>query len=235
MAGQAKQYLICVLSVSAILSKVSGWLKNRSYKRAFILTPLGDWGIIHRDVFQRSARATGLEIIGDEQFNYSLDASALKTILLKAKSKGADLLLTTAAGGDLANMLKARADLQWNAALLTTEDLWDTIDEGLISSDSPVLKDAWVVGLPLDLAFNNKFQERFKESPKMYADRAYDAVMLLAKGAAATDGSAKEIRSFFSKGEPFVGVTGDIRFNESGDRLAEEYKVMQALHNKDRT
>ncbi len=219
---------------SGELSVINEWLKPRSYKKAFILTPLGDWGVIHREVFRQSVEQSGITVVGDEQFDYELEPGALKTILLRAKANGADLFLTTAGGSDLANILKFKANLQWPAAMLTTEDLWDSIDEGLISSENLVLKDAWIVGLPLNAEFNKKFQARFNESPKMYADRAYDAVMLIAKGMQARDGSPIALRSFVSKGTPFRGVTGEIRFNALGDRMAEEYSVMSAFNNKDR-
>lgn len=217
------------------LAITSEWLKSRSFKKALVLTPLGDWGIVHRAVFQKAALEAGIEVVADEQIEYGIEPVALSAILLKAKSKGVDLLLTTSSGGDIFNMLKLRSKLQWQVGMLTTENLWDNIDQELISADDPMLKDAWVLGLPLNLKFSQRFQERFHESPKMNADRGYDALMLLAKAAQATDGSPSQIRLFLTRGEPYSGVTGEIKFNDLGDRMSEEFKIMQGLSNKERT
>lgn len=217
-----------------ILPVITDWLKTKSYKKVYILTPLGSWGVVFRDLFQKASKAANLEIIADEQFDYGIDPTALKTLLLKAKSRNADLLLTTASGADLANMLKYRSNLKWGADVLGTEDIWDSIDLGLIAENDPMLNGTWIVSLPLNADFASRFRARFSESPKLYADRAYDCVMLLAHAVEKTDGSPAAVREELLKIQDFRGVTGEIKFDKDGDRLAEKYKVMSVMNNPQR-
>ncbi len=217
------------------LGSITEWIRSRQSRRAFILSPLGDWGVVHRAVFQEAAKQAGVEVVGDMEFDYGIETSALKTIVLTAKSKGADLLLTTASGSDLSNILKFRSQLRWSTAVLTTENLWDAVDAGLVALDSPMLLDVWVIGLPVNPDFYRRFFARFNESPKVYADRAYDAVMLLAEAVSKTDGSPAAIRKYLSAQKSFKGITGNIQFSGLNDRVSEDYMVMTALNNKSRS
>ena len=213
------------------VSVLAAWLRRQTYKRAFVLTPLGDWGVVHRQVYFEALKEAGVALAGSEEFNYGLDPGALKSIFLKRRAQKIDLLLTTGGASDIANMLKARKDLQWRTGFLTTEDLWDVIDTGLLSASSAELREAWVLGLPLTGSFFEQFQARFDETPKVYADRGFDALMLLAKAAESAGDSTEAVRAFLTQTE-FKGVSGEIKFDQTGDRQSGEYKIMVAFENK---
>jgi branched-chain amino acid transport system substrate-binding protein len=210
------------------------WLIAKRFKKAYILVPSGDWGIIHRTVYVEALKNAGIELVGADEYDYGLSPSTLKSLLLKRKVSGADLIVTTGAAGDIANMLKIRSEMHWDAGFITTEALWDAIDSKLLSPVQSELKNAWVLGLPLVGSFFDKFTRSFQEAPKVYADRGYDALILFAQFVEASANKNESPAEYFLDKYEYTGASGVISFNPNGDRVTGDYRVMEAFDNKSR-
>jgi len=213
---------------------LADWLKSRPFKKAYVLVPSGDWGVVHKAVFLDALKSAGVTNVDLDEYDYGWTPAAFKALLLRRKASGADLILTTGAGSDLANMLKVRRDLHWSSTFVATEDLWDAIDMKLVSSSSPELQDSWVLGLPLSGPFFDQFAREYHESPKVYADRGFDALMLLAKAVEAGGPGSEAVKNFFVAMPETEGASGPIKFNAAGDRVTGGYKVMPAFKNEPR-
>ena len=232
--GASKALFNLSSSRAGMLTSTAKWLSERKHRKAFLLSPLGDWGRVHRELFLKALKSADVEVVGEEQFDYGIDPAALRVLMLRARQKGADLLLTTSGASDLLSMLKIRDEIHWEAEMLTTEDLWDVFDSGLLSQDSPMVKGTWALAVPLDAAFAAKYMEHSKEAPRMYVDKAYDALMLLAHALERTDGSVEAVRKYLAGQSDYTGVTGAIHFDQYGDRDQGESRVIPAFNNRSR-
>ncbi|RIL05829.1 MAG: hypothetical protein DCC75_11360, partial [Proteobacteria bacterium] len=61
---------------------VAKWLKENGFKRVMIITPQGDWGEVHKKVFNSAVSEIGGETVLTEEFEYGTDLSTLKTLLI---------------------------------------------------------------------------------------------------------------------------------------------------------
>ncbi|WKZ57586.1 MAG: penicillin-binding protein activator [Bdellovibrionota bacterium] len=203
------------------------WLKRQGYHRGFIVTPNGDWGEIHRRVFARAVKDAGGSVVGEEQFDYGIDISSLRTILLKGAQVNADVVFTTGAGDDVANVVRARNALHLSFSILSTADIRDALALKLVSH-ADVQQDVFAIGLTVSSDFKMRYMARFGEQPSLYSDRGYDALMILAEATERTDGSQNAVRSFLNSGVEFSGVSGKIKFDNRGDVGAGDYQVFKA-------
>lgn len=207
---------------------VREWIQTNKVKNVLVMTPEDDWGAVYQNIFTQAATAAGARVVLNQKFNYGADIQTIKGVFLRAKARGADSILVTGGGNDFAHMLKAREELQWAAKFLSTEDLWGTIDYALIPSSEQFLRDAWAISLPINSEFRNKYKGLFKESPKLYSGRGYDAVRLFAEALSAGVNTAEGMRTYFQEKLSYHGVTGVIEFDANGDRKAEEVLILPA-------
>jgi branched-chain amino acid transport system substrate-binding protein len=203
------------------------WLKKTGYRRGFIVTPNGDWGEIHRQVFAHAMKDAGGTVVGEEQFDFGIDISSLRTILLKSKLAKADVVFTTGAGGDVANVVRARNALHLNFSILSTKDISDALALHLVTP-ADVQQNVFAIGLSVGADFTKRYKARFGEEPNLYSDRGYDALMILAEAIEKTDGSPKAVRSFLNSGTQFSGVSGLIKFDSHGDVESGDYQIVKA-------
>jgi branched-chain amino acid transport system substrate-binding protein len=202
------------------------WLKKVGYLRGYIITPNGHWGDVHREVFARAIREAGGTVVGEEQFDYGIDHSILKTLLLKGKQANADVVFTTGAAGDVANVVRARNSLRLRVPVLSTSDISDALALKLLTP-ADLQQDVFSIGLTVGADFQKRFADRFGEPPSLYSDRGYDALMILAEAIERTDGSPKAVRNFLESGAEFSGVSGKIKFDTQGDVGSGDYRVVR--------
>jgi|GEM_PF-861434 len=204
---------------------VAAWLKEKGYKKGFVLTPNGDWGEVHREVFEGALKEAGASLVGRENFDYGVDSAVLRTILLKAKRVGADAVLITGAASDAANIVHARNLLHLDYAIMSTNDVRDALEMGLLSAGDIASK-VYAVGLTVPPEFRERFRAEFGEEPGIYADRGYEALKILALAVEKTDGSPKAVKSFLRGELSLGGVADGIRFDENGDITSGSYQLI---------
>lgn len=206
---------------------VEKWLKENKFQKGFILTPNGDWGEIHRQVFKDALKGSGKTLLAEEQFDYGIDINSLSTILLKASQAGADIVFTTGAASDVANVVRARNSANLKFAVMSTKDIVDAANLKLVTA-SDLSRDVYTVGTTVSAEFTKKFKEKYQSEPGLYSDRGYDALMLVASLSSKSDGSAAAIKQLFNSDQIFNGISGDIRFNKNGDIETGEYRIAKA-------
>ncbi len=208
------------------MPQISSWLKEKGYKRAFLLTANGDWGEVHAKVFREAVQSSGGTVIGQEQFEYGIDVGTLSTLLLKAERMGVDLIMTTGGGGDVANIVRARNIRKQKVVVLSTDDIRDALLQGLVAKSD--LTDVYALGLTVSPEFEDRYRARFGEAPSLYADRGYDALMVLAYATERTDGTASAVRAYLKSQHEYQGVIGPIAFDERGDVKTGHYQIVDA-------
>ncbi len=206
------------------MPQISSWLKGQGYKRAFLLTANGDWGEVHAKVFREAIQSSGGTVVGQDQFDYGADVGTLRTLLLKAERTGADVIMTTGTGGDVANVVRARNVRRHKVAVLSTDDIRDALLQGVVVKSE--LTDVYAVGLAVSPEFEVRYRARFGQPPSPFADRGYDALMVLAYANQRTDGSASAVLANLKSGSEYEGVIGPITFDESGDVKTGRYQII---------
>lgn len=202
------------------------WLSQQKFKRAVILTPNGDWGEIHRQVFTDAFKNSGGAIVSAEQFDYGVPRSFLQALLLKASHKNADIVLTTGAAADIANLVIARNTAHLNMPVMATEDVYDALALKLLAP-SDLGNNTFGIGWNQTPKFVSEYKLKTGQQPPPYADRGYDALMVLSKAVAETDGSTKEIERFLKQVD-LSGVSGKIKFDKNNDLEFGDYRVFSS-------
>ncbi|MCC6953471.1 MAG: ABC transporter substrate-binding protein [Deltaproteobacteria bacterium] len=208
---------------------ISEFLKQRNYRRAIILYPLGDWGVIHNQVFRAAAGAAGLEIAGSHEYEYGMDASGHKAFLAKVRAAKADVILMTGAPADSAQLVRARNDLKLDTAILGTDTFLGAVNDGLLSS-SDRMDNVFALALPVNPEFSKKHVERYHALPRQYADRGYDALLALARAIEhVPDGSIPRLDAYLREELSFAGASGEVDLDDNRDLIGGDFILQPAL------
>ena len=203
------------------------WFQNQKFSSACILTPQGDWGEIHQKVYKKAVFDGGGAVKFDEKFDYGIEKSLLKTLFVsRIKPSGCAVLFVTGDPADIANMIHARNELHSDITILSTNHIKGAIALRLLNKDQ--IQNVFVSSLAISLPFSILYYEKYKEAPQLYSDRGYDALMILAKVVSHTSGSPTAAIDFLSTNFDYNGLSGKIRFDEIGDVVDGEYRILPA-------
>lgn len=203
------------------------WFKNQKFNSACILTPQGDWGEIHQEVYKKAINDGGGTVKFDEKFDYGIEKSLLKTLFVsRIKPSGCPALFVTGDSADIANLIHARDELHSDITILSTNHIKGAIALRLLNRDN--IKNVFVSSLGISPTFSNLYYKKFKEAPQIYSDRGYDALMILAKVVFQTTGSPSEVMELLSKNFDYDGLSGRIRFDQAGDVIDGAYSILPA-------
>lgn len=193
---------------------VRDWLAQHSFHRVLLLTPLGDWGVVHNQLVGEAVAEAGALLVGNEEFSYGIDAPTARSMLLKHRAAKPDAVFITGAPGDVAVLARAMKELKFPSALLSTEDLSDAVSLDVLKrEDLPT--NSFTVGLETDAEFVRRYKETHGETPKLYADRGYRAVKMAAE-ASQTAATPAAVASALRK-----------NFDSNGDSIDGRYVIEQ--------
>jgi branched-chain amino acid transport system substrate-binding protein len=187
-----------------------------------------DWGIAMRDHFIAEVNRLGAEMVAAEAyFDGTTDFTA---ILTKFQALKPELLYLASMYNDGALICKQRQRLGWHdvtvmgaGSLYSPKflELGEDAVEGVFTScvffpeeDRPEVQ-----------TFVQGFQERYQQTPNVFAAVAYDAMNLLAYAIEQAGTDRQAIRDALAQVQNFPGVTGKITFSEVGD-VVKEYRKM---------
>lgn len=168
--------------------------------------------------FQAVFERQGGEVTARE--SYSADAGDIGERLLRIRRSGADVLLVPVYPALLRRLIP-----QVRASGLTLPilggDSWSTLVAAERAGWSPAFfTDVWTPADPAAASrhFVDAYRRSYGEVPTSYAALAYDAVHLLARAIETRgDASPESIREGLLAVDDFVGVTGAIRYDTTGD------------------
>jgi ABC-type branched-subunit amino acid transport system substrate-binding protein len=197
------------------------WVKVAEYlgvKEAAVMYINNDYGIGVKDTFVQAFEAAGGKLLIVQPFE--LGGKDFRTEVLKVKGTNPPVVFIVDHVAEASIVFKQAAELG-----LKTQ--WVT-DVSIVSPEVPQLagKEAveGIMGLragssqtPEYQAFREAFLKKFGKEPTIWADFAYDAMMLVAKaiekGGYTADGIQKAL---FEVAETYVGPSGAKKFDEYG-------------------
>lgn len=173
-------------------------ITRRSYKKVAILADSTNYGQLGREDLEKALGAKGVKPVAVEKFNIKdVDMTAQ---LLKAKSAGAEAVLTYGIGPELAQIANGMAKLGWKVPLVGswTLSMANYIDNAGANGEGARMPQTFIQegNTPKRKAFIDAYLKEFKprngriDSP-VSAAQGYDSVYLLAaaiKQAGSTEG-----------------------------------------------
>lgn len=189
------------------------------FKKVAILYINNDYGVGIRDVFKRQFTARGGIVVLEESFEQS--STDFRTQLTKIKSTDAQAIYVVGYK-ELGQLLRQAKEIGITSQFLSTvmfedPDIIKTAGgaaEGVIYSARAYDPES-KKGATYD--FVQRFKEKYKETPDIFAALSYDAVKILAlamkQGGFTSDG----IKGALYGIKHYPGLVGDTSFDENGD------------------
>ncbi len=169
---------------------------RRGYKKVAILADSANYGQLGREDLSASLAKRGVKPVAVEKFNVK-DVD-MTPQLLRAKSAGAEAILTYAVGPELAQIANGMAKLGWKVPMIGSHTLSmpNFIETAGPNAEGAVFPQTFVPGLT---AKGNAFMDSYKKTYKVdrifglgWAAPGYDCMYLLAaaiRQAGSTDGA----------------------------------------------
>jgi branched-chain amino acid transport system substrate-binding protein len=203
------------------------WMEEQGYTSMALLHSTDATGNLLGEQIPRLAESVGVEIAGKEQFD--LTAQDVTAQLTKLRENDPDVLyIGNTGGGPTATVLRGLRDLGWDVPVVLT---WSNATDAFLKTVAPVAAEETYIGgtnlyvageLSDDAPGKDKYDEyvalyaeNFDDQPDMYSASGYDAVQILTRAIAATDGSGEAVRQYMiDELGSYTGVTGAIDFTE---------------------
>lgn len=202
------------------------WLKAQNIRKIATLVAEGSWGEAHEGYFLSAARGLGIEVTSSNRYSYGSEQSAIPAVILKIKSQQPDAILSTGSADGEAVIANSVAKIRAVTRIVGTEDMQDAADLRLFDpSVTPGVE--YTLIKKSSPAFAAIFKGCAANTPGIYADSAYDSLMVLVHAIQSSDGSPAGVRKILSKDFQYQGVTGVFSFDEHGDVHKEDYEVRE--------
>lgn len=188
-------------------------IERRKFKKVAILADSTNYGQLGREDLEAALKNKGITAVAVEKFN--IKDVDMTPQLLKAKSAGAEAILTYAIGPELAQIANGMAKLGWKVPMVGswTLSMANFIDNAGRNAEGARMPQTFIqeATTPKRKAFIDAYQKTYKveriPSPASAA-QGYDAMQLLAaaiKQAGSTDG-VKIREALENLKEPVMGV-----------------------------
>jgi branched-chain amino acid transport system substrate-binding protein len=222
LSGKGKYFFRTVASNSVNANSLAKYIYNRGFKKAaFLFDNSQDAMIQEKDDAKETFLKNGGTVVLEDSFLTS--TSDFKTLLLKAKNNGADVIFVASFYKELALLLKQAKALKVETQFVSLDEAVDVKDFFTIGGDSVegiYISTASVPTNAESKSFVDKYKTRFGINPVTYSAESYDAMMLLLKAFNEGDISGDGIKANLLKiGNNYQGASGIITFNENGDVL----------------
>ncbi len=170
--------------------------------------------------FQTAFEQHGGQVIIQE--SYTADDSDASERLARIRQSGADVLAAPVYPALLTSLIPQAREIGITVPALGGES-WSNLSAAERGGWSPAFfTDMWTpaAASPISRRFVEAYREDYGKTPSSYAALAYDAVLLVARAIELrADASPESIRAGLLAMKDFVGVTGAIRYEGSGDPL----------------
>ncbi|PIE29474.1 ABC transporter substrate-binding protein [candidate division KSB3 bacterium] len=205
----------------------------RRKKIAFLYVK-NDWGIAMREHFLREAEKLGATIVADEA--YFDGTTEFTAILTKFRARRPDLLYLASMYNEGALISQQRQKLGWNDVTvmgagslyspkfleLGQEAVENVFTSCIFFPDDP---------RPEVQDFVKDFEDRYKQTPNVFAAVAYDAMNLLLYAVKQAGSDREAVRQALMEVKDFPGVSGTITFSKDGD-VVKDYRKMYVRNGK---
>ena len=191
--------------------------KNLGAKEAAVMYINNDYGNGVKDVFVKAFEAAGGKVLIAQPFEEG--GKDFRTEVLKVKQTNPQVVFIVDHTAEGAIVIKQAKELGMTAQFVTdvsmvAKEVPDSAGDG--SEGVMGVRAASPTG-PIWEKFKADFKAKFNEEPTIWADFAYDTMMMVAKAVEAGGYTADGIQqALFTVGETYVGPSGPKKLNEYG-------------------
>ena len=193
---------------------VEKYLNHAQGSRVAIMYINNAWGIAHRDMYRKAAASTGKQIVAEIELP-NFDNNDIQSEVTRLKSVKPDILLTSVNLIDPKLIIEKNKDLGLNANIFGHDNIVASYQNKNIRKDA--LKDVVVYRLARsDSDFFDKYKKAYGATPISEADKAYDAVYVIAKAIELSqDTSSQGILRGLKQIKDYQGVSGPIDYTQN--------------------
>lgn len=189
------------------------YLKKNQIKKVLVVYTNNAWGEVQRKAYLEVAKKLGIEIV-DELKSVALDSNEWSAMIPRVKGKNAELLLLLLNKGDLEVFIKKAKEQGVTTKFFSSYHLYDSYK----MATSKEIYNGICFPYPLERLnresdFIRKYQAKYGEEPRIFADNSYDAVFLIVK---AKELAIKQGITFSEaiKKVEYDGLAGHYRYSE---------------------
>jgi branched-chain amino acid transport system substrate-binding protein len=193
------------------------------YKRIATLYQVDDYGEGVSQAFNAAVEGGGGEVLSTQ--GYQLGTTDFSTQLNKIKNQSPEAIFIGGFYPEASKIAQQARELGMNQQILGTDGSLSPqlIDLGGDAVDGMIIYGMFYSGAtttPEAKEFVTAFKKKYNEAPSSWAALAYDAVYAVKHAAEQSGGSSREDIKSGLEEVNFEGVSGDIKFNSEGDRVA---------------
>jgi len=202
--------------------KISELLYDLGHKRMAIITDLEiDSAVQGAESVRDKFTSLGGQIVMEE--GITANDNDFKTIIIKIKSKDADVVVIAVMGSRLGLIAK---QMKEQGLKIQIAHPWETIEDQEVLNIAQDSINGAIYALPGSpketeeyLSFKNKYLEKYSEETlPSYTAESYDALMLGIKAIDASNGTREDMKNkLYIVSQDYQGISGDVLFNEYGD------------------
>lgn len=209
---------------------VTNWLFEESYKNPAILYENNDYGRGLMETVEKHVAALGGTVAIKETYMLG-ESKDFTGILTKVKSSGADSMFICGLYTEGALIAKQMKQLGMNLSLFGTDGLYEQSLIDLAGADAEGFRVSGLL-LPTDpdqkiQDFVKNYQAAYGKMPGTYAAFHYDSMKLLAQAIGEVGPDREKINEYLAEmPHSFVGVTGEITFDQENDAVRTAMKKL---------
>lgn len=217
-----------IMASDALAGKYNvSWALENGMKNPAIIFIEDDWGTSYRDAVIKYL--SNAKVKAFESFGINAGMKDFRTIIEKIKKYNPDTIFLLIYAREGASFMKQLRQASIKAKIYGSDNI-SSIE--FLSAGSDVVEGIYVA-MPAPVRgerfgkFADKYRVIYKEEPDANVIKSYDALMLTYKAIVQVGQEPSKLRSFFtSKNFSFNGISGEIKFDENGDLLDQEYTKM---------
>ncbi|MFH1649147.1 MAG: ABC transporter substrate-binding protein [Candidatus Woesearchaeota archaeon] len=204
-------YTVFMLPGLAPMTKsLSKYMQEKGIKRVAVVHFASNWGNAVTEGMRDVMDETGGELVLEETYT-TIGGNDFGTIMQKIKKSEADAVFIDMVGSDVLNFLQRMRETNTNISVLSYEIVADFVGDphvnqellnGLVYFDFSILASD---------SFTKDYEKAYNEKPKHSADKAYDAVYVLAE--ALMNVAPEDVPSYI-EGRTFTTKNGQFTFRD---------------------
>lgn len=202
---------------------IAKWLKDNKKLRVAAIVDKAPWGESNLSAFKLAVADAGAEMVFSEEIPFGQEVSNMPTALTKLIATRPDVILATGYDTGLTILIERSRDLHINLPIVFASALVQgLIDRGVVTKNPN--DQFYSTNSVIDKTFSAKFKEKYGQYPGLYADTAYDGLMLLTEGMI-KKGSDQTLANYLHTKTAYKGYGAVYRFDEKGDVIGGEWVI----------
>lgn len=196
-------------------SATAEWLVSQGVKRVAIIVDKSGWGLSNEEAFKLAIQDAGAEAVVIEEIPFGQEESLMPSVFAKIRAAKADAILMTGYDQGVVLTIKRSQEMKAGLPILFATQIFNKLIESGTIHILPTDKFSYLY-TEYSKEFIYKFKSEYGEEPGLYADRAYDGLMILVNGLQKKEVN-QDLSEYIRSHTKYIGFAGEYVFDEKGD------------------